>query len=104
VEGLRPPVVKADVRMSWFVYVVTLPEGLERDAVMARMAADGVPTRGYFAPIHTQPYIRNMFGDLSGTLPVTEAVAQRTIALPFHNNLSGAHIDRVVAALRDALR
>jgi dTDP-4-amino-4,6-dideoxygalactose transaminase len=33
-------------------------------------------------------YIREIFGGFPGTLPVTEAIAQRTIALPFHNNLT----------------
>ncbi len=98
-DWVRPPVVKPYVRMSWFIYVITLAEGLSRDPIMARMAEQGIPTRGYFAPIHIQPYIRERFGDLSGTLPVTESVAQRTIALPFHNNLSEREIDIVITAL-----
>jgi len=102
--AVRPPVVKPGVRMSWFVYVVTLAEGTHRDTIMRRMANDGVPTRGYFAPIHTQPYISDRFGDLAGTLPLTEAVAQRTVALPFHNSLAESDIDAVVAALERALR
>jgi perosamine synthetase len=102
-DWVRPPVVKPHVRMSWFVYVITLAEGLSRDAVMARMAEQGIPTRGYFAPIHTQPYIRERFGDLTGTLPVTESVARRTIALPFHNNLTEAEVEMVVRALQSAL-
>ena len=99
VDWARPPVVREHVTMSWFVYVVTLAEGLQRDAVIAGLAARGIPARGYFAPIHTQPYIREMFGDLSGTLPVTENIARRTLALPFHNDLSEGEIDRVVTAL-----
>jgi perosamine synthetase len=103
VEAVRPPVVRDHVRMSWFVYVVALAEGLQRDAVMDAIAAQGVPTRGYFAPIHTQPYIREMFGDLSGKVPVTETVAQRTIALPFHNNLTKEEVKVVATALKEAL-
>jgi perosamine synthetase len=102
-NSVRPPVVKPHVRMSWFVYVITLAEGLQRDAVIQALAAQGVPSRGYFAPIHTQPYIRATFGDLAGTLPVTEAIAPRTIALPFHNHLTPAEIDTVVTALKNAL-
>ncbi len=102
-DGVRPPVVKPHVRMSWFVYVVTLAEGLQRDTVIQKLADQGIPSRGYFAPIHTQPYIREMFGDLRGTLPVTESIAERTIALPFHNNLTEHDVERVVAALRGAI-
>jgi perosamine synthetase len=101
-EWVRPLVVRDHVRMSWFVYVITLAERLERDPIMATMADQGIPTRGYFAPIHTQPYIRERFGNLSGTLPVTESVAQRTIALPFHNNLTEQEVETVVAALKRA--
>jgi perosamine synthetase len=97
---VRPPVVRPEVRMSWFVYVVTLPEGCDRDRTMAGMEREGVPCRGYFAPIHTQPYIRDRFGDLAGTLPRTEAIARRTLALPFHNSLEPDEIEQVLAVLR----
>jgi perosamine synthetase len=100
---VRPPVVKNGVEPSWFGYLVTLADGIERDAVMARMSAVGVPTRAYFPPVHIQPYIRERLGDLRGTLPVTESVAPRTLALPFHNNLSEEDAERVVQALADAV-
>ena len=100
---VRPPVVKPHVRMSWFVYVVTLAEGLERDPVMREMQTLGVPSRGYFAPVHLQPYVREMLGTGPGMLPLTESIARRTIALPFHNNLSEDHVERVVEALEQAV-
>jgi perosamine synthetase len=102
--GVRPPRVRPEVRMSWFVYVVTLDEGYDRDLTMAGMEREGVPCRGYFAPVHTQPYIRDRFGDLRGALPLTEAMAKRTLALPFHNDLQESEIDRVLAVLRRNLR
>ena len=101
---VRPPVVKPHVRMSWFVYVVTLAEGLERDPVMREMEALGVPSRGYFAPVHLQPYIRKILGTGAGMLPLTESIARRTIALPFHNNLTEDQVGRVVEALHQAVQ
>jgi perosamine synthetase len=103
IDGVRAPTVAPHVQMSWFVYVVTLAEGLSRDAVMRRMAERGISTRGYFAPIHTQPYIRDRLGDLRGLLPVTESIAERTIALPFHNNVDAASVDAVCQGLRRAV-
>ncbi len=102
-EWVRPPAVRPEVRMSWFVYVVTLREGLQRDAIIQALADQGIPARGYFAPIHTQAYIRERMGDLRGTLPVTESISERTIALPFHNNLTEAEIETVVEALKHAV-
>lgn len=100
---LRTQVIRPYVHMSWFIYVITLEKGLDRDNVMKKMAERGIPTRGYFSPMHLQPYIRDMFGFKGGELPVTEDIAKRTLALPFHNNLSEDEIDEVVEALKDAV-
>ena len=86
-------------RISWFVYVVRLGAGspLQRDHILRGLAAAGIGCGRYFAPIHLQPSYaawRN-----SAHLPVTEAVAVRTIALPFFNRLGAAAIDEVCDAL-----
>ncbi|QIA28187.1 DegT/DnrJ/EryC1/StrS family aminotransferase [Thermaerobacter sp. PB12/4term] len=99
---VRPPVIRSHVRMSWFVYVITLTADIDRNKLMKCMAAQGVQTRGYFEPIHKQPYIRELGID-GGDLPVTESVAQRTIALPFHNNMSAEDVEYVVEALTTAV-
>jgi len=102
-DFVRPPVVKPYARMSWFIYVVTLKDGLNRDEVIKKMEEDGIPTRGYFSPIHLQPYIKEMFGCKEGMLPVTENIARRTLALPFHNNLKEEEIDEVIEVLKVAV-
>ena len=102
-DWLQTPQVKPDVRMSWFVYVVTLAEGLDRDIIITEMEKEGIPARGYFSPVHTQKYIQELFGDLSGTLSVTENIAKRTLALPFHNNLTFEEVETVVEVLKHAV-
>lgn len=100
---VRPPIVKPYVRMSWFVYVVLLAEGLNRDEVIMRLGERGIPARGYFSPIHLQPYVREMLGTKEGDLPRTESIAKRTLALPFHNNLPQEQIDYVVETLAEVV-
>ena len=90
-------------RFSWFVYVVRLDAGVDRDAVIERLERQGIPSRPYFAPIHLQPYYRDRFGFAQGMLPVTERVAGTTLALPFHANMPEADVARVAEALRAAL-
>jgi perosamine synthetase len=102
-DWLRLPQVKPHVRVSWFVFVVTLAEGLERDPVMRTLEARRVPSRAYFSPVHLQPYIRSPFGFRGGELPVTESVARRTLALPFSNHLTETEVERVVEALQEAV-
>jgi len=103
VGGVRTPIVRPCVRMSWFVYVVTLDEGVDGAAVIAGMERRGVPARVYFTPMHTQPYLKGLPGAAGRDLPVTESIAGRTIALPFHNNLSQLEIELVVTALEESL-
>jgi perosamine synthetase len=102
-DWVRTPVICRDVEMSWFVYVVQLAPGIDRAFVMSRMAEEGAPTRAYFPPLHLQPYIRERLGTRPGDLPVTEEIASRTIALPFHGNMTAEQVDRVVAALAGAV-
>jgi perosamine synthetase len=102
-SGVRPPIVRPHVKMSWFVYVVTLDEGIDREAVMRILESRGVPVRAYFPPAHLQPYNHGRHGPGAGGLPVTEAAARRTLALPFHNRLTEAEIERVVQSLGAAV-
>ena len=75
---------------------------VDREALVEALASQGIPSRAYFPPLHLQPYIRERFGTREGMLPVTEDIARRTLALPFHNNLTEAQIERVVDAIRIA--
>ncbi len=98
--------IPADVHMSWFVFVVRLGDEYSqqrRDEILAGLAQRGIGCSNYFSPIHLQPFYRERFGYKPGDFPVTEALAARTIALPFHNGVSEADVDRVVAALRSLL-
>ena len=69
---------------SWFVYVVKLPSGVDRDAVMAQLSAQGIATAPYLPSIHLQSYMRELYGFSEGMLPVSEDCSERTMALPFH--------------------
>ena len=102
VAGIRLPVVRSDVRMSWFVYVVTLDWGIDPEKVMAGMEKRGIPVRVYFVPIHEQVYTRDL-GIMPGLLPVTDSISGRTIALPFHTNLSPEEVELVASALEASI-
>ena len=70
-------------RRGWFVYVVQLPRGVDRDATSARSHARGIPSKPYFPAVHLMSYYREQFGHREGEFPVCEDVAARSIALPF---------------------
>jgi perosamine synthetase len=89
--------------MSWFVFVVRFDEEIDRDAVIAALAARGIPSRPYFPSIHLQPFYRRQFGFEAGDFPVAEAASRTTLALPFHANLSDEAVEAVLAALEEAV-
>ena len=94
-----PEIVDETDRMSWFVYVIRLDGALDRDQVADELAAQGVPSRPYFRPIHLQPYFRERFGYREGDFPVAEDLGQRSLALPFSSVMTESQVDKVVAAL-----
>lgn len=96
VSGVKVPYVDpATSRMSWFVYVIQIEEGIDRTEVMAKLEADGVPSRPYFVPIHLQPLYRDRFGFKPGDFPVTERIAETTLAIPFFTGMTETQVDYV---------
>ena len=64
----------------------------------------GIGCRNYFAPIHLQPFYREILGTKEGDFPVTESIAARTIALPFYNKLGKEGVEYIVESLVHGLR
>jgi perosamine synthetase len=94
----------AEHERSWFVYVVKLAGGIDRDAVIHRLAADGIACAPYLPCIHLQSYMRERFGFAEGLCPVSEDASARTMAIPFHARLAREDQERVAEALRSALQ
>jgi perosamine synthetase len=105
VDGLGVPCPDDDDHeRSWFVYVVELPEGTDREAVIAVLEAHGIGTARYLPCIHLQSYMRERYGFTDGMCPVAEAMSARTLALPFHARLAADDQEFVADTLRRALR
>jgi perosamine synthetase len=103
-DGVEPPLADdADHVRSWFVYVVKLDAGIDRDAVLERLAAEGIEAGHYVPCVHLQPYMRERYGFAEGLCPVAEDAASRTLALPFFPQLEAEDQERVVDALRSAI-
>jgi perosamine synthetase len=49
-------------RRGWFVYVVQLPHGVDRDAAVGAMRERGVDTKPYLPAIHLMSFYRERFG------------------------------------------
>ena len=98
-----PQLVPSTTRVSWFVYVVRVAPGIDRQALAERLAERGIPVRPYFLPIHLQPYMVERFGYRPGDFPVNEDLGARGLALPFSGVMSAEQVGLVCQALRETL-
>lgn len=105
VEEVQVPFIAPYIsKMSWFVYVIRLERGIDRNGVIKYLNEEGVQCKPYFTPIHLQPFYKKMFGYKEGDFSITEDVTGRTIALPFFNNLKEEQIDYVVKKLKEGIK
>ena len=105
-EGLplQLPRVAGNNLSAFHLYVVRLvPEAQSMHrTVFEFLRARGIGVNLHYAPVHLQPYFRNL-GFRPGSLPESEAHARSAITLPLYPTLSIDDQDRVIAALREAL-
>ncbi|MBS1678215.1 MAG: DegT/DnrJ/EryC1/StrS family aminotransferase [Actinobacteria bacterium] len=103
VPGVEAPMAARgrEVR-GWFVYVVRLADGVDRDAVINRLRERGIDSKDYLPSIHLFPHIREL-GYREGQFPVAEAASAHSMALPFFPRMSEAQVERVCAELAAAV-
>jgi perosamine synthetase len=103
-EGVTLPCENfGQARRGWFVYVIQLPHGVDRDAVVTELGTRGVAAKPYFPAIHLMTYYREKFGYRAGQFPVCEDVSARSIAIPFFPEMTEGQVARVANELATVL-
>jgi perosamine synthetase len=104
VDGLELPCVDTDGdSRGWFVFVVQLPKGVDRDGTVRTLAEAGIQSKPYLPAIHLMSFYRERFGHREGEFPVCEDVAARSLALPFFPEMTEGQVGRVAEALRTVI-
>ena len=89
-------------RHAWHLYVVGLrlqALGIDRGAVIERLAQAGIGASVHFIPLHLHPWYQRELGYRAGDFPVAEALYERSISLPIWPDMTEAQVDRVAATL-----
>jgi UDP-2-acetamido-2-deoxy-ribo-hexuluronate aminotransferase len=101
-NAVATPVRVPDSTSAWAIYAILLRDGADRDAVQAKLRADGVPTAIYYPrPLHLQPAYRDAHD--GAALPVSEDLATRILALPIHPDLDDVAVERICDAVLAAV-
>ncbi len=97
------PVVPDGYTSIWAQYTIRLKPGI-RDGLVAKLKAAGIPTGIYYPkPLHRLEAYRS-FPVVDNGIPVTDQLAEEVISLPMHAYLDPPTQNRVIEAVRAALR
>jgi perosamine synthetase len=102
VPGLRLPGRRPWAEPAWHLYPVRIGDGRRRQ-VYDRMRAAGIGVQVNYIPVHWHPVFEDL-GYRRGMCPVAEAYYREELSLPLFPDLTDADQDRVIDALRVALR
>src|SRR5271166_339575 len=87
---------------AWAIYAILLPDETARDRLQAALRAVGVSTAIYYPhPLHRQPAYSVQHDGTS--LPVSEDLAKRILALPIHPDLTEEDVVRISDAVLAAV-
>lgn len=104
-EGIKDPYIAPEVTsIHWFLYNVHLGTRFtrsSRDAIVEDLRVERIEAAVYCRPLHTQRLYVEM-GYRRGNFYVTEKLADRALALPFHGHLTDEQVAFVVGTMKDA--
>lgn len=104
-EGIKPPYLAPDVdEVHWFLYTVHLGTRFSLSscaAIIEDLRTAGVEADLYSHPLYLERYYIER-GWRKGTCLVTEKLADRAIAMPFHAHLTAEQIKFIVKTAKDA--
>lgn len=102
-DAVITPQLAPGATSSWAQYVMTLPEGMDRQSVQDQLKEVGVPTAIYYPMgMHQQkPYAH--YPVAKGGLLVTENLCHRVLALPMHPYLDQDAQDHIITSVKNAV-
>jgi dTDP-4-amino-4,6-dideoxygalactose transaminase len=97
-HGVKLPTVPADREQSYHLYYMLLPSLAARSALIEHLKAHSILSVFHYLPLNTSEMGQKL-GARAGDCPVTEAISDRLLRLPFYNDMNEDEQARVIAAL-----
>lgn len=102
---ISPPFVPEYVNQhSWYMYAVSLKEGLDRDRIVSELKSRGIDTRLSFPPIHIQPYYQKRFGYSDDSYPISYKAWKQLIDLPIWVGLTLEDQNYIIETLKNIVK
>ena len=103
---ITPPRPAPGDRHAWHLYSVRLADaaGIARDRFIESLFDAGIGCSVHYIPLHLHPYWRDRYALTPAQFPHSQHAYERMVSLPLYTRMSDADVQRVVAAVRMALR
>jgi dTDP-4-amino-4,6-dideoxygalactose transaminase len=98
-NGVQLPVVPAHCEQAYHMYYLLLPNLELRQKFITYLRERGIYAVFHYLPLHLSD-MGQAFGGEPGDCPVTEALSDRLVRLPFHNGLDSSDLEQVVEVIR----
>jgi dTDP-4-amino-4,6-dideoxygalactose transaminase len=98
-QGVALPFVPPHCEQAYHMFYLILPSLEQRQEFIAALKQQGIGSAFHYLPLHSSE-MGQRFGGQPGDCPVTEAISDRLVRLPFFNNIREDEIDRVIEAVR----
>lgn len=104
VDGVILPVVPAGREHAWHRFTIRFDQSIDRDAVAAKMEADGVEARVYYPQIvpDMEPYVGHPKIEV-GPLERARVAARTVLSLPCHPGIGDGDVERMAQSIRAAV-
>jgi perosamine synthetase len=107
-EGLKgvpgitvQPTLSRARNVYWMFGILVGPEyGMTREELLFALRAEGIETRRFFRPMHTQLSLKNHGCDCTGAYPVSDLLGDRGLYLPSGSGLTESQVHRVCETVR----
>ncbi|NMG43860.1 aminotransferase class I/II-fold pyridoxal phosphate-dependent enzyme [Aromatoleum toluvorans] len=104
-EGIKPPYLAPEIdEVHWMLFLVHLGTRFTQSArnqIVDDLATESIEAAAFCNPLHQQ-YHYTTLGYRRGDLKVTEKIADRALALPFHAHLDEDQVAFIVQTAKDS--
>lgn len=107
IKGIKPLMVKVDVRHAYHLYVVRINQdltGMGRTEFYQALRSRGIGVNVHYVPVHLHPFYQNRFGTGWGLCPVAESAYEQILSLPMFPAMTDEDIKIVINTIQNILR
>ena len=96
--AVRLPTVPPHCEQAYHLFYLLMPTLEQRQMLIAHLAQRGIASVFHYLPLHLSE-MGHRFGGRAGDCPITEAVSDRLLRLPFYTDLTETDQSRAIEAV-----